>query len=85
MVDPVNYLVWRADYVDHVDEDTLCKSFERFMQKTSFKIIGVTNDRWQASTNALKSAFHGIWIGYCHWHCLKKFRQALAEYQKDIE
>ena len=32
-------LLWHSDYVDHVDEDTLCKSFERFMQKISFKII----------------------------------------------
>ena len=68
MVDPENYLVWHDDYVDHVDEDTLCKSFEKFMQKISFKIIGVTKDKWQASANALMSVFHDIWIGYCHWH-----------------
>jgi len=81
MVDPENLLVWHADYVDHVDEATLCNSFEKFFQKISFKINGVTKDKWQASTNAFKTVFHRIWIGYCHRHCLKKFRQALEKYQ----
>ncbi len=85
MVDPESLLVWHIDYVDHVDEETLCGSFERFMKKISFKIFGVTKDKWQASTNALKAVFQRIWIGYCHRHCLKKTRQALAVYQKDTE
>jgi len=28
MVDPKNLLVWHSDYVDHVDEENLCDSFE---------------------------------------------------------
>jgi hypothetical protein len=85
MVDPKNLLVWHADYVDRVDEDTLCASFEKFAQRVSFKILGVTKDKWQASTKALKSVFHRIWIGFCHRHCLKKFWQTLLEYQKQIK
>jgi hypothetical protein len=82
MVEPKTLLVWHADYVDHVDEKTLCSSFEEFLQRVSFKIIGVTKDKWEASTKALKAVFKGIWIGFCHRHCLKKFRQALVEYQE---
>lgn len=85
MVDPENLLVWHADYVDHVDEETLCDSFEKFIQKISFRILGVTKDKWQASTNALKLVFHRIWIGYCHRHCLKKFRQTLSKYQDETK
>ena len=82
MVDPDNLLVWHMDYVDHVDEETLCASFEKFVEKIDFKILGITKDKWLASTNALKTVFHNVWIGFCHRHCLKKFRQALSEYQK---
>src|SRR4030043_625323 len=85
MVDPKTLLVWHADYVDHVDEKTLCSSFEEFFQRVSFKIIGVTKDKWEASTKALKAVFKGIWIGFCHRHCLKKFRQALVEYQEQTQ
>ncbi len=81
MVDPKNLLVWHTDYVDHVDEKSLCGSFENFLQKIDFKILGVTKDKWKASTNALKSVFHRIWIGYCHRHCLKNFRDALSKYK----
>ena len=83
MVDPENLLVWHADYVDHVDEETLCGSFEKFAERINFKVLGVTKDKWQASTNALKSVFHRLWIGFCHRHCLKKFRESLSEYQKE--
>lgn len=83
MVDPENMLVWHADYLDHVDEAHLQGSFEDFFKKISFKILGVTKDKWQASTNALKAVFKGIWIGYCHRHCLKKFYKALCDYQKN--
>jgi hypothetical protein len=83
MVDPENLLVWHADYVDHVDEETLCGSFEKFVERIDFKVLGVTKDKWQASTNALKSVFHRLWIGFCHRHCLKKFRESLSEYQKE--
>ena len=81
MVDPENQLVWHTDYLDHVDEKQLCGSFENFLQKINFKILGVTKDKWKASTNALKSVFHRIWIGYCHRHCLKHFRDALSKYR----
>ncbi len=83
MVDSENLLVWHMDYVDRVDEETLCSSFEKFMELIDFKILGVTKDKWKASTNALKAIFKKVWIGFCHRHCLKKFRQALFEYQKE--
>ncbi|KOR33566.1 hypothetical protein TI05_00175 [Achromatium sp. WMS3] len=47
------------------------------------KVLGVVKDKWQAATNALKKVFHKLWIGYCHRHCLKKFREALTEYHKE--
>ena len=83
MVDPENLLVWHSDYVDHVDEENLCGSFEDFLQKIDFKILGVTKDKWKASTNAIKTVFHNIWVGYCHRHCLKNFYDALSKYQKE--
>jgi hypothetical protein len=85
MADPKTLLVWHADYVDHVDEETLCTSFNKFLQRVSFKIIGVTKDKWEASTKALKAVFKGIWIGFCHRHCLEKFYQALLEYQEETK
>ena len=85
MVDPESQLVWHTDYVDHVDEKELAGSFENFLQKIDFKILGVTKDKWKASTNALKSVFHRIWIGYCHRHCLKNFRDALSKYKDQSE
>ena len=84
MVDSETLLVWHMDYVDHVDEQTLHDSFEKFVERIDFKILGVTKDKWRASTNALKSVFRGIWIGFCHRHCLKKFHNALLQYQKEI-
>jgi len=85
MVEPKTLLVWHADYVDHVDEKNLCASFEKFLKRVSFKILGVTKDKWEASTKALKAVFKGIWIGFCHRHCLKKFRQTLVEYQEQTK
>lgn len=85
MVDCDTLLVWHLDYVDRVDEATLCASFEKFVERIDFNLIGVTKDKWKASTNALKSVFHRLWIGFCHRHCLKKFRLALTEYQKRTE
>lgn len=82
MVDSKTLLVWHLDYVDRVDEATLCESFEKFVQRINFNVIGVTKDKWKASTNALRSVFHNLWIGFCHRHCLKKYRQALSEYQE---
>jgi hypothetical protein len=84
MVDPETLLVWHMDYVDHVDEQTLCDSFEKFVEHMDFKVLGVTKDKWRASTNALKSVFHRIWIGFCHRHCLKKFYNSLLEFQKEV-
>ena len=85
MVDPDTLLVWHADYVDHVDEESLCDSFETFLQRVTFKVIGVTKDKWKASTNALKAVCKNIRIGFCHRHCLKKFWEALMKYQKDTK
>jgi len=47
--------------------------------------LGITKDKWEASTKALKAVFKGLWIGFCHRHCLKKFRQALVEYQEQTQ
>jgi hypothetical protein len=82
MVDPQNLLVWHADYVDHVDEKTLIGSFQQFLERIQFSILGVTKDKWQSSTAALQKVFLNIWIGFCHRHCLKRFREALEEYRK---
>ena len=82
MVDSESLPVWHMDYVDRVDEETLCSSFEIFMELIDFKILGITKDKRKASTDALKAIFKKVWIGFCHRHCLKKFRQALSEYQK---
>lgn len=81
MVEPDTLLVWHLDYVDHVDEETLFTSFEAFVQHISFKVLGVTKDTWQPSTQALKRVCHALWIEFCHRHWLKTFRQALSDYQ----
>ncbi len=83
MVDPNSQVVWHIDYIDHVGEESLYQSFEEFLEKISFKIKGVTKDKWQASTNALKRLFDNLWIGYCHRHCLQNFKKALTAYQKE--
>jgi hypothetical protein len=83
MVDSENLLVWHADYVDHVKEEILCRSFEEFIEEIDFKVLGITKDKWKASTNALKKVFYRLWIGFCHLHCLKNFRKALSDYQKE--
>ncbi len=85
IVDPENHLVWHSDYVDHVDEKTLCGSFGKFLERISFKVLGVSKDKWQASTNALKTLCHRLWIGYCHRHCLNNFWKALTAYQKEMQ
>lgn len=83
MVDPANMLVWHSDYVDAVDEDTLFSSFEKFVEKIQFKVIGVTKDKWSASTNALKRVFKNIWIGFCRRHALKKLYEDLLKYANE--
>ncbi len=85
MVEPNTLLVWQADYIDHVDEETLYESFEAFVRQISFTVLGVTKDKWQPSTNALKRVFHALWIEFCHRHCLKKWRQALSTYQNETQ
>ncbi|KPA08849.1 hypothetical protein MHK_010948 [Candidatus Magnetomorum sp. HK-1] len=82
MVEPESMLVWHADYVDRVDEKGLVKSFEKFLNEITFKVIGVSKDKWKASTNALKKVVKGIWIGFCHRHCKKNFWDSLKKYQK---
>lgn len=84
-VEPETLLVWHLDDVDHVDEATLCASFEAFAQHIAIKVLGVTKDQWQPSTTALKQIFHGIWIAFCHRHELKKWRQALVAYQDAVQ
>ncbi len=83
MVDPATLLVWHLDYVDHVDEDTLYGSFEDFVRRITFKVLGVTKDKWQPATKALKRACHARWIEFCHRHCLPTLRRALSKYQED--
>jgi histone H3/H4 len=85
MVDSETLVVWHLDYIDHVNEQALCSSFEKFIEHIDFNVLGISKDKWKASTNALKACFHGIWIGFCHRHCLKKFRQALNEYQQESQ
>jgi len=85
MVDPKSQAVWHMDYTDHVDEETLCASFEDFLQHINFNVKGVTKDKWEPSTKALKSALHGVWIEFCHLHCLKNFNKALIAYQKETK
>ena len=85
MSDPNTQLVWHMDYVDHVDEKTLCVSFEEFLQRINFNVKGVTKDKWKPSTNALKSVFYKVWIGFCHLHFLKKLNKAFIIYQKETK
>jgi hypothetical protein len=85
MIDPVNFLCWHSDYVDHVDEETLCISFKNFLERIDFKVLAVTKDKWKASTNALKKVFHNIWLGFCHRHFLKKFWDELSQYQYETK
>ncbi len=85
MVEPETLLVWHLDYVDHVDEETLCASFADFVQHIDMNVLGVTKDKWQPSTQALRKIFHGIWIAFCHRHELKKWRQALTAYQDVVQ
>jgi len=85
MTDPKTQLIWHMDYVDHVDEKNLCTSFEDFLQRIDFNVKGVTKDKWKSSTNALKSVFYKVWIGFCHLHFLKKLNKALSSYQKETE
>jgi len=81
MVEPQTQLVWHLDYVDHVNEATLCRSFEDFLRHIDVTVLGVTKDKWAPSTAALKRVFHGVWIAFCHRHCLHNFRKALTAYQ----
>ena len=83
MAEPDTMLIWHADYVDHVDENGLTKSFEKFLRQITFKVIGVSKDKWKASTNALKKVTKRIWIGFCHRHCKKNFWDSLTKYQRE--
>jgi hypothetical protein len=85
MVEPESMLVWHADYIDHVDEKSLFGSFEKFLEEINFKVIGVTKDKWKASTNALRKVIKGIWIGYCHRHFKKNMWDSLIQYQKETK
>ncbi len=85
MADPKTQLIWHIDYVDHVDEKHLYASFEDFLKCINFSVKGITKDKWKASTNALKSVFYKVWIGFCHLHFLKKLNKALSSYQKETK
>ncbi len=85
MADPKTQVVWHMDYIDHVDEKNLCISFEDFLQRINFNVKGVTKDKWKPSTNALKSIFYKVWIGFCHLHFLKKLNKAFTLYQKETQ
>ncbi len=74
--------VWHSDYVGGVDEDTLVTSFEKFVEKIEFKELGVTWDGQTASTNALKSVFKGIRIGFCRRCFLERLYQDLLKHGK---
>ncbi len=84
MMEPNNLLVWHLDYVDHVDEETLCTSFEEFVKYLDVRVLGVTKDKWAPSTAALKRVCHGLWVAFCHRHELQKWRQAFTEYQETV-
>jgi hypothetical protein len=85
MVEPTTLLVWHLEYVDHVDEDTLYTSFDQFVKHINFQVLGVTKDKWHPSTQALTRVFHALWIAFCHRHELKKWRQALSNYQNETQ
>ena len=81
IVDSETQAVWHLDYIDHVNEDTLFQSFSKLKGKISFKIKGVTKDKWQASSNALREVFQNIWIGLCHRHCIENIKEAIRKYR----
>lgn len=83
LVEPKTLLVWHLDYVDAVDEERLCESFEHFVEHISFDVLGVTKDKWPPSTKALKRTFHALWMAFCQRHELAKWRQAFSHYQDE--
>ncbi|MCP3966232.1 MAG: hypothetical protein GY718_07740 [Lentisphaerae bacterium] len=85
MVEPQTMVVWHIDYTDHVDEESLTSSFKEFFEKIDFKVLGISKDRWEPATNALKNIFYKVWIGFCQLHCLKKMSKALHAYQKETK
>jgi polyhydroxyalkanoate synthesis regulator phasin len=85
IVDSETQAVWHLDYIDHVNEETLFQSFSKLKGKISFKIKGVTKDKWQASTNALREVFQNIWLGLCHRHCIENIKKAIRKYSDTVE
>ena len=69
MVECDTLLVWHMGYVDRMDEAPLVNSFEKFVERIEFSVLRVTKDKWKASTNASKTVFYRLWIGFCHRHC----------------
>ncbi len=60
------------------------KTLERLArQRCNFNVKGITTDKWKSLTNALKSVFYKVWIGFCHLHFLKKLSKALASCPKE--
>jgi len=62
-----------------MNEETLFQSFSKLKGKISFKMKGVTKDKWQASTNALREVFQNLWIGLCHRHCIENIKVAIRK------
>lgn len=85
IVDSETQAVWHLDYVDHVNEETLFQSFSSLKGKISFKIKGVTKDKWKPSTNALREVFKYIWIGLCHRHCIENIKKSINRYRDEVE
>ncbi|KPA15893.1 hypothetical protein MHK_003900 [Candidatus Magnetomorum sp. HK-1] len=85
IVDSETQTVWHLDYIDHVNEDTLLQSFSRLKGIISFKIKGVTKDKWKPATNALREVFKHIWIGLCHRHCIENIKKAINKYSDEVD
>jgi len=85
IVDSETQAVWHIDYIDHVNEETLFQSFSSLKGKISFKIKGVTKDKWKPATNALREVFKHIWIGLCHRHCIENIKKSIKKYRDEVE
>ena len=81
---PKEALIWWVDYLHSVSEAELTASLERFkaISNRLAGIIGATVDGWEATQNALQTAFEGITLVECHFHALLKLGQHLATYKR---
>jgi hypothetical protein len=81
---PKEALIWWVDYIDAVSEAELTASLERFkaISERLTHISGATVDGWEATQNALQTAFPGITLVECHFHAMLKLGQHLATYKR---